>query len=450
MAAIEQEASGSYRFGWQCPDTGKTMRVRMGKMPKKEADKIAGYIQDLVDANKSGTPAPAEAAGWLVGLPTAIHAKFAEAGLAQGRMARGLESFCKEAIKEKAGAVSAATAIHYDLALRAACAFFGKDRDISTITTGDALAFNRHLRAGGLAEGTANKRCATMQALFHDAKRHRLIQENPWADKAVPKSSPPAPDEVRVFVHHDDALRIMEELPQPEMRALFAFARWAGTRQREPLGMKWEHVRFGTPEAPGHVLIPNDKTKHATGKAWRKCAMFPEVEAALLELQEAAPAGEDYLFPHYRAQGANATTSALLKAMKRAGVDYPAPWQNLRRTRATELADRLPAHVVSAWMGHTEEIANAHYRRPTDDHYATAAAFKTGPGENPGERPPQDSKNKDLQTAEAVAMVEAKNRKNPDISAGKGKTPGVIRGFSMARAGLEPATPAFSMLCSTN
>lgn len=441
MASASKQGA-LYRFEWRDPHTGESHRVGLSGLNKRQADQIKGWIQDLADAMKSGTPAPVEAAGWLLRLPPAIHAKFAEAGLAPTRKARGLEAFCNEAIQDKKEVLSAATLFHYDIAKREACAFFGKDRDIATLTPGDALNFNRHLRARGAKVSTANKRCATMRAIFQDAKRHQLIQENPWADKAVPKSSPPATDEKRVFVHHEDAVKIMEELPHPEMRALFAFARWAGTRQREPLGMKWEHVRFGTPEAPGHVLIPNDKTKHATGEAWRKCAMFPEVEAALLELQEAAPAGEDYLFPHYRTQGTNATTSALLKAMKRAGVEYKAPWQNLRRTRSTELADRLPAHVVSAWMGHNDEIANAHYRRPTDDHYTAAAMFQTGGGGGGGGMSKTDENLEKLR-ADAVAIVEAKTRKIPDNSAVEARKPLKNKGFPLALVGIEPTLERF-------
>jgi hypothetical protein len=52
------------------------------------------------------------------------------------------------------------------------------------------------------------------------------------------------------------------------------------------------------------------------------------------------------------------------------------PWsklfQNLRATRATELADEFPPHVAADWLGHSTMIADKHYRQTTADHFARA------------------------------------------------------------------------------
>ena len=49
----------------------------------------------------------------------------------------------------------------------------------------------------------------------------------------------------------------------------------------------------------------------------------------------------------------------------------------MRSTRATELIEEYPAHVVNAWLGHTEAVAMAHYRQTTgkaiDKFYEQAA-----------------------------------------------------------------------------
>ena len=37
----------------------------------------------------------------------------------------------------------------------------------------------------------------------------------------------------------------------------------------------------------------------------------------------------------------------------------------MRSTRATELIEIYPAHMVNAWLGHTEAVAMAHYRQTT-------------------------------------------------------------------------------------
>jgi hypothetical protein len=55
------------------------------------------------------------------------------------------------------------------------------------------------------------------------------------------------------------------------------------------------------------------------------------------------------------------------------------PFQNMRSTRATELIRTEPAHIVNAIMGHTEAVAEAHYRQVTEEHFERAAAKKIVP-----------------------------------------------------------------------
>ncbi len=61
--------------------------------------------------------------------------------------------------------------------------------------------------------------------------------------------------------------------------------------------------------------------------------------------------------------------------VKRAGLTlWPRVFQNLRSTRSTELADEFPGHVVSAWLGHSEDIAKEHYRQVTEEHFLRATS----------------------------------------------------------------------------
>ncbi len=46
---------------------------------------------------------------------------------------------------------------------------------------------------------------------------------------------------------------------------------------------------------------------------------------------------------------------------------WPKLYQNLRATRATELAGEHPAHVAAEWIGHSTLVANKHYWQVTDD-----------------------------------------------------------------------------------
>ncbi|MFG0249072.1 MAG: hypothetical protein ACF8OB_09325, partial [Phycisphaeraceae bacterium JB051] len=64
----------------------------------------------------------------------------------------------------------------------------------------------------------------------------------------------------------------------------------------------------------------------------------------------------------------------LQRIIQRAGLEaWPMLWQNLRSTRETELADQIPAHVASTWIGNSVAVAVKHYLQVTDDHFKQAA-----------------------------------------------------------------------------
>ena len=53
---------------------------------------------------------------------------------------------------------------------------------------------------------------------------------------------------------------------------------------------------------------------------------------------------------------------------------WPKLFQNLRATRATELAAEFPAHVAAEWLGQSTMVAQNHCWRVTDADFEKAAA----------------------------------------------------------------------------
>ncbi len=85
-----------------------------------------------------------------------------------------------------------------------------------------------------------------------------------------------------------------------------------------------------------------------------------------------AEPGEKYVITRYRASGSNLRTQ-LCRIIRRAGIEpWANVWHNLRRTRQTELEDTFPGHVVSAWLGNTEDTAREHYLMVRDEHFTRA------------------------------------------------------------------------------
>ena len=59
--------------------------------------------------------------------------------------------------------------------------------------------------------------------------------------------------------------------------------------------------------------------------------------------------------------------------IRRAGLEaWPKLFQNLRRTRQTELEDVFPSHVVFAWFGNNDSVARKKYLQVTNDLFRQA------------------------------------------------------------------------------
>ena len=73
---------------------------------------------------------------------------------------------------------------------------------------------------------------------------------------------------------------------------------------------------------------------------------------------DAANPGTLFVITRYRNGDQNLRTE-LLRIIRRAGLE---PWErafhNLRASRQTELAATFPIHVVCAWIGNSEKVAD--------------------------------------------------------------------------------------------
>lgn len=112
--------------------------------------------------------------------------------------------------------------------------------------------------------------------------------------------------------------------------------------------------------------------KWGDGGGVRVVPIFPELYPLLQTAFETAEPGEVNVITRYRDTNQNLRTQ-LRRIIKRAGlVPWPKLFQNLRSTRETELCERFPMHVVTAWLGNSPEIARKHYLQTTEQHYAKA------------------------------------------------------------------------------
>ena len=245
--------------------------------------------------------------------------------------------------------------------------FFPADKPLRAIMPGDADRWQLHLKERGLAENTIRKTCGNAKLFFNSAKRHRLVDTNPFDHL---QSTIKGNADRFHYITRDDAERVLDACPNTQWRLLFALARYGGLRvPSEPLLLRWDDIDWNT----GRFTVRSPKTEHHEGKTSRIVPLFPELLPHILDAADQRTDMDDGFCITFTRDPEVNLRKPLMDIIKRAGLTpWPKLWQNLRSTRQTELVDQFPSHVVTAWIGNSEQVANKHYLQVTDDHFNAA------------------------------------------------------------------------------
>jgi len=147
----------------------------------------------------------------------------------------------------------------------------------------------------------------------------------------------------------------------------------------EVLTLTWDHVDWDR----RRLTVPSPKTARYEGREVRVIPLFPELVEPLNAVWDEAKEGCPWIITRYRDSAVNLRTE-LQRIIARAGLEaWPKLWQNLRRTRETELAAHFPMHVVCNWTGNTTAVAMRHYLRVVDADFEKALTRPTGALQNP-------------------------------------------------------------------
>lgn len=321
--------------------------------------------------------------------------------------------------------------------------FLGESRDVRTIAPGHADDFKQWLVGRGLAPTTIHKRLQSARSFFHAMRRRKLIDENPF--DGVKAAATGIKDRQR-FVTRDEIGRVLDACPNHHWRTIVGLSRFGGLRcPSEVLSLRWQDVDW---EA-GRIVVQSPKTEHHAGKASRTIPLFPELRPALSESFDLAPDGAEYVVdPKFRkaALGAAGWINANLrttfeKIVRRAGLQtWPRLFHNLRASRETELVEKYPLQVVTAWLGNTPSVAMRHYLMTTDEHFE--AALKGG-DEAPDKQKTKAAQ-KTAQHAHATERIEpqmaiAAHEKAPGLP-GPASSCDFSQSLGMAGTGFEPVT----------
>ncbi len=434
MASISRDPNGFRRIHFADKD-GKRKTVRLGKACQHLAEEIKVKVEALNAATIAGFAIDDEASKWLSRIGDKLHAKLAAVGLVaprdppQARKQACLGEWLETYIAGRTD-IKPNTRRNLEAAKARLVEFFGKEKELSEITEGDADTWIIWLR-GRYASGTAGRTVRRAKQFFRAAVRRKIIAENPFADAKAPSQINEAR---KFFVSVETAHKVLDACPDAEWRLLFALSRFGGLRcPSEHLALKWADVDWER----SRFRINSPKTEHLDGSGVRWVPIFPELRPYLEEAFDLAPEGAVYVIHRYRDPKQNLRTQ-LNRIIRRAGLEpWPKLFHNLRASRETELAKVYPIHVVCAWIGNTARIAAKHYLQVTED-YFTLAGGKSGAKSGAREaQVPTQQPSAPIRTDSQESTEADDGREDMLVGAGECET---VQGKPIPPTGLEPVS----------
>lgn len=369
MASISNLPNGRRAIQFKGAD-GKRRSIYLGKVPKRLAEVAKLRVEHLVAAQLTGHTVDADTAAWVQRLESVMADKFASAGLIPKREVSTLAPFLNAYIDGRTD-VSARTRNNLQQARNYLIAFFGAGKALRAITPGDADDCRRFMLTK-LGDNTVRRHCGRAKQFFRAALRKRLIDVNPFGD--MRGTTVQANRAREHFVPIGDIHKVLDACPDDQWRLLVALARFAGLRTpSEAMELRWADIDWQR----NRFVVRSPKTAHHVGHEFRVVPIFPELLPYLSASFDLAPDGTEFVISRYRSTDMNLRTH-LLRIIRRAGLPpWPKPFQNLRASRAIELAAVYPAYVAAALLGHSPLVAQKHYWRVTDADLEKASKTET-------------------------------------------------------------------------
>ncbi len=375
MASVCDDPNGTKRVLFVDAD-GQRKAIYLGKCDGKRAETIARRVEALLSAKISGQSCPRPTAVWLAEIGGGKLAdKLAAVGLVEAPKRTALGPFLRTYPLARTD-VKPATLEVWQQPCRNLIEFFGDDKPLRNITAGDCEQFKARLLTQKLAPATLAKRLAFARTFFHTARKHKLIDENPFSELKIPSADM---SKRQRFVDLATLQRLFD-VADPTWRTIIALSRLGGLRcPSEVLSLEWRHVDWKR----GRITVPSPKTSRYDGKASREIPLFKELRPYLKEAFELAEPGQTHVVGGGHLQKANSPTgwkncnlrTAFDRLVHRAGLEtWPRLFHNLRSSRITErLEQQHPVQSVAKWMGHDVKMCMKHYAQTTDEHFERAS-----------------------------------------------------------------------------
>jgi len=365
---------------------GNRRTLRVAELNRRELETVGRFVERLVASRIAGGDLDPETRRWLSTIGEELRDRLVRFGLChdvQKKAERRLAEFLEEYIT--AQQVKPLTKTMMRQSKKALVDYFGPDRLLTDISVGQAVEWSWWMRlpatrgGHGVGEMTARRNCGRARQFFGHALALGLVEVNPFKNAKLQTQVGPSPAARDFFVTREHFEALLAECPDQEWRAILALSRIGGLRiPSELTGLVWSDINWDR----GTLLVRSPKLERYAGRETRLVPLFPELRRELWDLLTVRQGeGEDlgdHVISRRRCRNANLRTQ-FHRMCERAGVPrYQKPFANARASRCTELAETFPIHVVTAWMGHSQQVAQKHYLRVQPEDFARANAVATG------------------------------------------------------------------------
>ena len=373
MSSLSQVKNGSWRLQITCP-VGKRRDVYF-RTNKKNALMLQRKIDEIAQCKKLHEPMDVKTSVWLSQQDEAILAKLEKLQLyklTRCSKAKGTIAGWSDFYIEEFGHRSETKRKLRNVAEKL-IAFFGKDRLLQDITSGEAVRFfvtlcrSKTEGGFGLSEhATAPRHLGYCRQFWEAAIDEGLVVSNPFKNRNL-SVRVKTNKERHFYVDPELSCKIIEAMPNLVWRLRWTLMRYQGLRVPSEMNvLRWGDVDW----AGGRIRIQSPKTAHIHGKASRLAAIMPEVLPYLEQMFNEVEPGSEYVLPRLSHKNYR---KSFLRLLNVSGIDpWPALFNNLRKSAVTDAHDWLPSHVCNAWFGHSETIFRNHYGQVTEEHFREA------------------------------------------------------------------------------
>lgn len=377
MAGLSMAPTGrGCRVTWYDCDR-KKRSVWLPGCSKRQGETVRAHVEQMQAAAVAGVALDPETVRWLARVTPPLKAKLRRGGLLNAGDVVRLADFVGHYIDSRQD-VKPKTLANFRNTEANLLVHFGADRDLATITRGDAEQWRAWLTtraAGGpgLADNTVRRRTGIARQFFNHAIRRRLLTENPFDGLTAAVH---ANEQRQHFVPAEIVETALRHCDCPELRAVIALSRYAGLRiPSEIVPLRWRDADLTRRELTIHA----PKTEHHPDGGKRVCPIFPELRTHLATLHaSAAAAGHNSPDAPVITRWRSPTQSPrepFLRVLRNAGIEpWPKLWHNMRASRETELLlqGNFKVPDLCEWFGHSQIIAMRHYVTSTSKAFGTA------------------------------------------------------------------------------